>query len=423
MMSNASPEIKFSHITGHPKSAPQKGDGEEKGIYGLSIPYIQQDEDYTKKKKIQNMAYYQELTRQIQEKNHKKLQETPEKFSDEKPISFEKPGYSRYLKKHEIENHTSLTKYNGQLFGGLLQRDEESIIKSKKMEQQREMQSFLINQMQEQKIRKDKQRLERLDLGSLESKKQDQLDFSQKSPSKQLQDFDLLKESSQLSDQLDQSFTKSKTLQCEDQDIESLKTIHQQLTQEKQDLSQKIELKATQIKEISEKTKVSNHVVQLTPSKFQKRTGRNDFSMKNCENPEPIASKSPVIIKPSQVSRNFKVKSCNEMSSLPKTPETELESVRMVKDVEQSRHNLDTAGKSCFIYPDSQGNFADEIDKFLVDFERKENQKYRNSYNHYSGQEKFSTSSIGFSQKKQEKPLMAYRAGFPSDFFKVFGKK
>lgn len=425
-MSNASPDIRFSQYTSYPKSAPQKGDGDEKAVYGMSIPYLNQDEDYEKKKKIQNLAYFQEFTRQNQEKSGEKTLETIEKPGEDKTISFERPIPSRYLKKHEIENHTKLARHHEQPFGGVLQRDEAAINKLKKIEQQKEMQSFLNRQMQEKKQRNERMKQERLDFNIFHDKNQDLTDSSQLSPIIKLHESATIKEPVLIPEALSQSLIKSNTLTAEDSELTSSKLRYDQIIKEKEELSNNVEIKSIKLKDHAEtqlKPKPSPQKSQINPSKFQKRGCKNEFTSKLPENSRAVVSKSPVIIKSSQYSRNQPIQTYSNKSPVPKTPETELESVRTMKEVDASRHNLDTAGKSCFIYPDSQGNFADEIDKFLVDFEKRENQKYRNSYNHPTGNDKFSSSSISFAPRKADKPLMVYRAGFPNDFFWGTGKK
>ena len=425
-MSNASPDIRFSQYASYPKSAPQKGDGEEKTVYGMSIPYLNHEEDYEKKKRVQNFAYFQEFTRQNQEKPGERTQDKNEKSAEDKTISFERPTPSRYLKKHEIENHTKLARHHEQPFGGVLQRDEAAINQLKKIEQQKEMQSFLNRQMQEKKLRNERIKQERLDLNVFQDKNQDLTDSSQLSPIIKLHESATIQEPVLIPEVFSQSLVKSNTLTSENSELASSKLRYDQIIREKEELSNNVEIKSIKLKDQEEnplKAKPCPQRSQINPSKFQKRGHKNDYTSKPSEGHRAIISKSPVIIKSSQYSRNQPIQTSCNRSPVPKTPETELESVRTMKEVEASRHNLDTAGKSCFIYPDSQGNFADEIDKFLIDFEKRENQKYRNSYNHPTGNEKFSSSSISFAPRKSDKPLMVYRAGFPNDFFWGTAKK
>ena len=128
---------------------------------------MHQTEDAYNHKKLQQTAYFMELTKQIQEKNLKcskipqeletleKDQRNPQKLleslSEFHPEIGKEPEirYSRYQKKYEIENHTKIGVGTSQVLGGVLQRDEEYLNKMKKMQQQREMKEILSLQMQE----------------------------------------------------------------------------------------------------------------------------------------------------------------------------------------------------------------------------------------------------------------------------------
>ena len=85
------------------------------------------------------------------------------------------------------------------------------------------------------------------------------------------------------------------------------------------------------------------------------------------------------------------------------------------KQLDTERQNLDTAGNSYFIYPDSEGNFRveDELDKFLQ--ERDSKFKFESSQ---SLRDSPWSSCINFELPKRDtKPLVARQSGFPSHIF------
>lgn len=415
-MNHTSPEQKFSQIAGHPKSAPIKAEPEEKSSYALSIPYINQDDEYAKQKKIQNLAYYQELTRQIQEKKTIRVAEPTEKVQTDHLITFERPLPNKYLKKHEIENHTSLAKYNGQFFGGVLQRDEAMMNKMKKLEQQKEMQGFLLSQIQEKKLKIEEEKTRKnsnLGAESLTLAKNFS-DFARFSPIRNAEE--AVKDKNCVTDLEQLGFSKSKTM-VEESELGNLKKAYEQVSKEKDQLANIYESKQSQIKDLTEKSQNSVPAIQhlqLNPPKLQKKDEKPAPVKKRESHQAPLKSPN----KPGKILK-YPSEGSHPHSPIPKTPDTEQASVRIEKNVDSSRHNLDTAGKSCFIYPDSQGNFVDEIDKFLYDYGNKN--VFRNSQP--ARYENFTSSSIGFAPRKSEKPIVACRAVFPSDFFRGTGKK
>ena len=157
----------------HPKSAPIKPNSEAlKGTVntGLRISSMYQEEEILKQKKIQQKTYFQELTRQIIEKNEKSPIKTVSKEPDLNPdnskknlkelpqVSFafsDDKKYSRYQKKYEIENHVGITENN--VFGGVFLRDEALMLKIKKLEEQKEMR-MVLNKQIEEKTRKNEEK-------------------------------------------------------------------------------------------------------------------------------------------------------------------------------------------------------------------------------------------------------------------------
>ena len=163
----------------HPKSAPIKPDPDASAgplSYGGHIYTMYQGDELVKQKKLQQKAYFQELTRQVQEKKESKPVETTQSnnfhenilmysgnFKDQiSKLPFvqleDEKKYPRYQKKYEIENHSGINVNTSQVFGGVLQRDEALILKLKKEEQQREMQMVLNRQIQEKNRKKEEEK-------------------------------------------------------------------------------------------------------------------------------------------------------------------------------------------------------------------------------------------------------------------------
>ena len=97
-----------------------------------------------------------------------------------------------------------------------------------------------------------------------------------------------------------------------------------------------------------------------------------------------------------------------------------------MKIEENDRHNLDTAGKSNFIYPDANGNFImeDEIDKFVINYEKRGSPliNFKSSYKNASdvdSDSRFSFTGMTASSRRDAKPLVANKQGFPSDIFRL----
>ena len=73
--------------------------------------------------------------------------------------------------------------------------------------------------------------------------------------------------------------------------------------------------------------------------------------------PAKVVKNSEFSIKRDQFVKAKSTKEKKLASPVPQTPETELETVPTLRISRKDRNNLDTAGRSYFIYPDSQGNF------------------------------------------------------------------
>ena len=113
------------------------------------------------------------------------------------------------------------------------------------------------------------------------------------------------------------------------------------------------------------------------------------------------------------------------VSPVPKTIIISETPKKQVKE-ENDRQNLDTAGTSNFIYPDSEGNFMinDEIDKFVTNYEKRGspllnyNSPYRNTPV-VENEVRFTFTSMNSSVKRDIKPLVANKSGFPNDIFRL----
>ena len=126
-----------SHIL-HPKSAPIKPDPDASAgpmNYGGHIYSMFQGDEATRQKKLQQKAYFQELTRQVQEKKDKPIDPTQSTtFSGERNLMYsgnfaseisklpfvaidDEKKYPRYQKNYEIENHVGINVNTSQVFG------------------------------------------------------------------------------------------------------------------------------------------------------------------------------------------------------------------------------------------------------------------------------------------------------------------
>ncbi|CAG9321050.1 unnamed protein product [Blepharisma stoltei] len=155
---NSIPSAKFLH----PKSAPirQNAESTPSKAFGAHIFTMHQDEDFHKIKQIKQKTYFQELTRQIQDKKNPQdanFKQIPQVSPNIVPnVSIYNPfvadvPMTKYQKKYEIENFSTINR--SQLLEGPLQRDESSLLKLKKEQMQREMQRALREQIDEKNRR------------------------------------------------------------------------------------------------------------------------------------------------------------------------------------------------------------------------------------------------------------------------------
>ena len=521
------PEIKaaLNSNSFHPKSAPIKNDPEipaDQHNYAGHIYKMHQTEDAYKHKKIQQTAYFMELTKQIQEKNSKfskipqeleSIRERPVKPTEVAriPIEFQPEiskeaeiRYSRYQKKYEIENHTKIGVGTSQVLGGVLQRDEEYLNKMKKMQQQREMKEILSLQMQEKsRLREEeKSKLRSSELHELRQSMESRPEESLKSTPQKLPE-----KSTFLGENECKSSFKSSTMPLsnlnpknDENNYETLTEFYRKLTKETEELTNLCSQKDKQIKDLemsigekkekgkelernsvdkkekkeinvvhhqgkietrgkirydesngifSERKKRLGEAIQNSRNssvneamarKQQNSKGRLSAIDEKLENarrrrvenskssmPAKVMKNSEFSIKRDQFVKANSVTDKKLASPVPQTPETELETVSTLRVSSKDRNNLDTAGRSYFIYPDSQGNFkcSDEIDKFVVDYERVTSPlvPFKSSLGSAptstSFDPKLSLSSMTFTPSKAAKPLVVLRPGFPNDIFRA----
>ena len=485
----------------HPKSAPIKPDPDASAgpkSYGGHIYSMFQGDEASRQKKCQQQAYFQVLTRQIQEKKDPKSVDIAQNnnFTPEKnliyagnivndlikhpfvPVDDEKK-YSRYQKKYEIENHTGINVNTSQVFGGVLQRDEALLLKLKKEEQQKEMQYILNQQIIEKNRKKEEEKAWRrkLELNELEKVKTGDTDnVSVASPRKFIENIcSPIVKSSEIS-------SNSKTLQVfnkeeeeEVSNIESLNEVVKKLLEEKEALKYKVSEQEKKITELNKKEtqiyeengeafeKISKNEGEK-PQKIEKPKSRPPKSriqtaqelkikvqhdqeraklalieekLENARKKRLEQSKSKFIQKPRRISEAQKrsdSRECLEKQSRIKTaaspiPKNQIfyaESPKTKQMQEYDRDNLDTAGKSNFIYPDANGIFAmeDEIDKFVTNYEKRESplvnfkSPYRNNTSAADSESRFTFTSMT-GNRRETKPLVANKQGFPSDIFRL----
>lgn len=485
----------------HPRSAPIKPDPDAsagpKG-FGTNIYSMFQGDDATKQKKIQQKAYFQELTRQINEKKDQKPVDLSQSinFTQDKPMATstnfsndmqkfaqeEEKRYPRWQKKYEIENHVGINVNTSQVFGGVLQRDEAQLLKQKKEEQQKEMQLHLLRQIEEKNRKRNEEQAQRRK-EEVEMEKLQKVENCIQSPRKDEQIpqpksieqvFQPVKEEFLMQPKITES-PNSKTLPVfktdeNNSEMKNLSEAVQKLIQEKEELRLKITEQEKQIKELHTKQslkpereskseldkkrppKARVNSAQEAKMKIQHEQERAKLALieeklenarkkrieqtklKNTSKPRRIseaqvrADSRENINKPSRIKTAVfqPQKHQNLLADSPRVPVKPLHfDEDELKEVEFERGNLDTAGKSKFIYPDADGNFTlqDEIDKFVTSYEKRESplvnykSPYRNSPVIESDKFNFTTNSLG--PRRDLKPLVANKAGFPSDIFRL----
>lgn len=457
---------------------------EDKHNYGGHIYKMHQGEDAYTNKKLQQTAYFLDLARQIQEKTTPKPQPPsnnsitsneilakPTEISKFLPEPSKDPEirYSRYQKKYEIENHTKIGVATSQVLGGVLQRDDAYLNKLKKIQQQQEMKEFLALQMQE-KLRLKEEEKKRFRNSEIE-------EFRQSVEVKPEKNFE---KSSFLMENQYENTCKSTTMplgatekknEKDESNYGTLSEFYRQLSKETEELCNIFTEKEKQIRELEQgiidkkkeaqrklknESKIGKNEESLEkieskrkiegiavgrPSSLHENTGKRVTSKaklsavderleivrkRRIENSKiaaqaKLTKNAEAFQKRENLPKSISLRDRKAISPIPQTPETELETVAIIKDTDQDRHNLDTAGRSCFIYPDSKGNFKinDEIDKFLMDYQRKGSPIVSHKSHNLNPalEAKFSLSAMTFTNAKIPKPLVA-KSGFPIDIFK-----
>ena len=495
-----------SHIL-HPKSAPIKPDPDASAgpmNYGGHIYSMFQGDEATRQKKLQQKAYFQELTRQVQEKKDKPIDPTQSTtFSGERNLMYsgnfaseisklpfvaidDEKKYPRYQKKYEIENHVGINVNTSQVFGGVLQRDEAMILKMKKEEQQKEMQNILSRQIQEKNRKREEEQAwkRRIETEQVDWSRSKDLDETPTSPRKPLEitSSPLLKPS--------EASTSSKTLSVfnkEEEAVDNMELLNEvvkKLLEEKAQLASKVMEQERKITDLHKRNslnfeedfefpvksdnfrssknekpeRVEKHEKTEKPKsrppksriqsaqevkiKVQHDEERAKLAVieerlenarkKRIEQTKTRAVQKPRRISDSQArvdSRETLVKAPRIKTAASPTPKLSAfiaESPKITTKPEMDRHNLDSAGKSDFIYPDANGNYSmgDEIDKFVTDYENRElpvvsfKSPYRSSPM-VECDARFTTTSMIGSARREIKPLVANKQGFPSDIFRL----
>jgi hypothetical protein len=490
-------KTEHSHLT-HPRSAPIKPDPDASAgpmNYGGHIYSMFQGEEATKQKKLQQKAYFQELTRQVQEKKESKPTEPAapntqaEKilmysgnFTNEiSKLAFssieDDKKYPRYQKKYEIENHSGINVNTTQIFGGVLQRDEALLLKIKKEEQQKEMQNILNKQIQEKNRKKEEEKAwnRKMELQEFDRIKEID-DKPNPSPRKEMESISItiINNEESINSKTLPTFTKEEENTGE---LKQLEDVVKKLLEEKEELAFKLvqqEKKITEMQRKQTQDFESNELISKNdkndlekPEKIEKPKTRppkarmqqsqdklkaqheheraklavieeklENARKKRLEQVKTKGAVKPRRISESQVrseSRNYLNKNSRlktAVSPVPKNPiQTESPKINTKVDLDRhnlDRHNLDTAGTSDFIYPDSEGNFRmeDEIDKFVNNYEKRESplisfkSPYKPNYITESDA-RFTFTSMTASAKRDSKPLVANKLGFPSDIFRL----
>lgn len=501
-------KIESPQVT-YPRSAPIKPDQDipiGQKVFGTHIYSMFQNDEATKQKKIQQKAYFQELTRQVQEKKDSKPTESsnPTIFYQENPLKLsgnftnemsklpfshidEEKKYLRYQKKYEIENHTGISINTSQVFGGVLQRDEALLLKQKKEEQQKEMQLYLNRQIMEKNMKKQEEigLIKGFEIGDMQGFYKNYKENKDLSPKKNVAE-------------LSRPSTFNKTLtgvKGQDEkleEVDALGDVMKKLMDENQELNNKILNQERQIQDLNDKTCRQNSESSLLNNEIFEKIDKNEKNEKTekAENIEKSKSRQAKIKTPSAQETKLKAQHVQEraklsvieeklenarkkrlehkkgkaisnvrkgndlqnrieskdhltrlnrvktaVSPVPKDQDIAVDSPKAKIANEFERHtvstdidrmNLDTAGNSEFIYPDAKGNFLvkDGIDKFVSSFERKDMPSvYFKSALSKSPIDNEARSTLASSvlggARRDTKPLVANRPGFPSDIFRI----
>jgi hypothetical protein len=481
----------------HPRSAPIKPDPDAsagpKGFGTTLYSMFQGDEASKQKKQLQQKAYFQELTRQINEKKDprpvevtqsmnfgEKHQTTSSNFANDMGrfnINEEEKKYARWQKKYEIENHSGINVNTSQVFGGVLQRDEAQLLKQKKEEQQREMQHFLMRQIEEKNRKRLEDQAYRRKTEIEELAKIEREENVEKTVGLSTENFSSPKKEENVFFPVVTESPNNKTgpvvvKEEENNELRTLSEAVQKLMKEKDELKVKISEQEKQIKDLHVKQPLrperdsksdldkehkkkppkprvaSAQEVKLKAQHDHERAKlavieekienarkkrMEQAKLKNNTKPRRISearveSRETLTSKPSRIKTAvFPVqKQMTLLSDSPRVPVKPHHFEEVQKEVDQERDNLDTAGKSKFIYPDSEGNFffEDEIDKFVTNYEKRESplvsfkSPYRNSPV-IESESRFNFTTNSLCPRRDMKPLVANKAGFPSDIFRL----
>lgn len=484
----------------HPRSAPIKPDPDASAgpkTFGTTLySMFQGDEASKQKKQLQQKAYFQELTRQINEKKDPKAVEvtqsasfgdkqlaTSNNFSNDLAkfnFNEEEKKYARWQKKYEIENHSGINVNTSQVFGGVLQRDEAQLLKQKKEEQQREMQLYLMKQIEEKNRKRKEENAYRLksemqELAFVDKETENKEIVKSSLTSFKPEEFSSPKKEENVFFPVATESPNNKSLKVEENiDLKNLTDAVQKLIEEKEELRQKLSEQEKKIKDF-----------QVKPALKQERDSKTDLDKETKKRPPKprVASAQEVKLKnqhdqeraklavieekienarkkkmeQAKIKNNTKPRRISEaqarvdsrenlnnkpsriktavfpvqkqmtlLADSPRVPVKPQHFEEMQKEIEIERDNLDTAGKSKFIYPDSDGNFVfqDEIDKFVTNYEKRESPlvSYKSPYRNspvIESESRFNFTTNSLCARRDIKPLVANKAGFPSDIFRL----
>ncbi|CAG9335506.1 unnamed protein product [Blepharisma stoltei] len=549
----------------HPKSAPVRPAPESStatSSFGGHIFSMHSTEESRRQKQLQQKTYFQELTRQIQEKKEDKpieafisskastqIEPSPSTStdfgSDLKKLPYpwvdsNKP-LPRYQKKHEIENHLGLSVNGSHFLGGPLQRDEALLLKLKKEEQQKQMQMILNAQIEEKNRKAQKEKEARLSYEIQDEerifkdreilKREEQQEKSPEpkflntltteAPPKSMIVFSTAKEVEEPQQQTFISPPISPKKEVPNESLDYLSQLCKQLMEEQEQLRGKLKSQEDIIEDLKQsrdepKRAPNNNnnsalrrkppaKVNIPPTKASQNKLKQQHDLENAkiaaiqEKIENARKKkaeqreSQVLAKQAEFrkrseTQQAKPKTVVNNRRISEVPEVRPDSREIYKQNNQiyrlqsaftptlppdspelpnssqtnflvhelspkmpfDRQNLDSAGKSYFIYPDSQGSFnvglgqdnklkesghlssflqedelrnsqADELDKFVEEHNKKS--PYISQFNSARSvadeREKARFTCTTFEiARKDAKPLVANKAGFPSNIFR-----
>ncbi|CAG9314452.1 unnamed protein product [Blepharisma stoltei] len=344
------------------------------------------------------------------------------------------------------------------IFGGPLQRDEAFLLKLKKEEQQRELQLCLKAQIEEKNRIKEQEKkslrnFENIDTKPDQKETQEACHENLKSP--------IDTETSTAEQEVAKSPIPALGSEVTIENLDYLNSLCKELKNEQEKLKGKIkdqenviqELKTTnkekprtasvrnrtpskrikispstskpnKLKEQHEAekakiAKIEERIANARKKKAESKPKSAILKRRSSDSSEKSVIKIPETAKPisppSQRVKSAIIKPAIPLS--PVVPQTKVQVSEALDALEGK--NLDNASQSYFIFPDSDGEFFnEEMEKLAVDNERRSPIEIQHTYARSCDEEKPEVPNTFLVFRKQERPLLMNKSGFPCDIFR-----